>query len=90
MVLIDTHCHLVTDDFDIDREEVISRMIAKGVSRAVVICCDEDESRLGALLRDIIPGSGLHAEYIRRIWNTTVHPSVLRDSETPSRDIKQI
>ncbi|MBR2671511.1 MAG: TatD family hydrolase [Oscillospiraceae bacterium] len=66
MVLIDTHCHLVTDDFDYDRQEVISRMIAKGVSRAVVICCDEDESRLGARLRDENPGfrlaCGIHPQ----------------------------
>ena len=66
MVFIDAHCHLVTDEFDRDRDKVIERMLAKGVSRAVLICCDEEESRLGAELRSRNPGfklaCGIHPQ----------------------------
>ena len=37
MVLVDTHCHLGSRQFDGDRNEVINRMLSAGVSKALVM-----------------------------------------------------
>lgn len=36
MQLIDTHCHIYLPEFDADRDEVISRAVASGVSRIMM------------------------------------------------------
>ena len=43
---IDTHCHLGDPAFDADRQEVVERMRAAGVGRALVI--ESDLNRLDA------------------------------------------
>ena len=58
-MLIDTHCHLTDSAFDADRPEVMERMRAADVGRALVV-----ESRLEQLDRtlawlDTVPGFGL-------------------------------
>lgn len=48
---IDTHCHLTAPQFDDDRDAVVARMKAAGMTAAVTIACDdEDLPKLAALL----------------------------------------
>jgi TatD DNase family protein len=44
MPLIDTHCHLDSDDFDRDRPDIISRAIVAGVERMVAIAVTAESS----------------------------------------------
>ncbi len=67
MPLIDTHCHLDSDDFDRDRPEVISRAIAAGVERMVAIAVAADSSaavvRLAAENEAVYAAVGIHPNY---------------------------
>ena len=36
--IVDSHCHLDFADFDAERDEVIARALAAGVTRMVTIC----------------------------------------------------
>lgn len=44
-MLIDTHCHLDFERFDADREAVVARAVAAGVTRLVVPAVDLDNGR---------------------------------------------
>lgn len=66
--VMDTHCHLTADDFDADRDEVITRMKAAGTMAAIVIGCDDDDYPKVLQLTQQYPGTlwgawGLHPEY---------------------------
>ena len=45
MELVDTHCHLHFDDYDSDREQVLSDSAKAGVSRLICVGCSLDDSR---------------------------------------------
>ena len=38
MNYLDSHCHINDEAFDEDREEVMERMLEKGVTRAMIVC----------------------------------------------------
>ncbi|MBR3228147.1 MAG: TatD family hydrolase, partial [Erysipelotrichaceae bacterium] len=38
MNYLDSHCHINDEAFDEDREEVMERMLEKGVIRAMIVC----------------------------------------------------
>jgi TatD DNase family protein len=50
-VLVDSHCHLDSSDFDADRDEVIERAIEAGIERMVTIGTGEGPPDLEAGLR---------------------------------------
>ena len=50
-MLIDSHCHLDSSDFDIDRDEVIERAVDAGVERLVAIGTGEGPPDLEAGIR---------------------------------------
>ena len=71
--LTDTHCHLNHPDFDDDREEVISRALAAGVERLLVIGYDLASSRFAveiAKSHDVVQAViGIHPESAFE-WNS--------------------
>ena len=52
MIFTDAHCHLGSRQYDLDRDEVITRMLNKGVSKAIVICCSRHDLMEGVKLRN--------------------------------------
>ena len=41
--LIDTHCHLIFENFEKDLEDVVSRLRLRGVKKLVHACCELTE-----------------------------------------------
>ncbi len=39
--LIDSHCHLIFENFETDLEDVVLRLRSKGVKKLVHACCEE-------------------------------------------------
>ncbi len=70
MIYVDTHCHLGSRHFEDDRDDMVKRMLDKGVSRAVIICCGWHDLLEGVKLRDRHPGFMLACG---------VHPQDLED-----------
>ncbi|HDH31690.1 MAG TPA: hydrolase TatD, partial [Candidatus Wolfebacteria bacterium] len=63
-MLIDTHCHLDSKDFDKDREEVIKRARKVGVQKMINVGCDIKQSKNSIALAEkydfIYAAVGLH------------------------------
>ena len=38
--LIDSHCHLIFENFEKDLEDVVSRLRSRGVKKLVHACCE--------------------------------------------------
>ena len=56
MTYSDAHCHLGSCQYDRDRDEMIERMLDKGVSKAIMICCSRHDLLESVKLRDLYPG----------------------------------
>ena len=41
--LIDSHCHLIFENFENDLENVVSRLRSKGIKKLVHACCELSE-----------------------------------------------
>lgn len=54
-MLVDTHCHLDFNSFEVDRQEVIERARAIGIVRLLVPGVNLDSSRAAVQLADIYP-----------------------------------
>jgi TatD DNase family protein len=67
MSLIDTHAHLDSDDFEVDRPAVIERAKAAGVERMIAIAVTADSSaavvRLAAENDAVYAAVGIHPNY---------------------------
>lgn len=67
MELFDTHAHLDDLQFDADRDGVIERARAAGVSRIVAVATTADSSEIGLKLarqyRGVYPSVGIHPNY---------------------------
>jgi TatD DNase family protein len=70
MRLIDTHCHIDVEEFDSDREEVLTRARDAGVTAMIVPAVGREgwDDLLGLCERetDLYPALGLHPVYIDR------------------------
>jgi TatD DNase family protein len=66
-VLIDSHCHLDSSDFDADRDEVIERAVEAGIERMVAIGTGEGPP-------DLEVGIRLAARYPVFLTTVGVHP----------------
>jgi len=64
MILTDTHCHLNLEQFDSDRQEVVSRARAAGVSRilnpALDLASSQEASRLAEDYPEVYAAVGVH------------------------------
>ena len=76
MIYVDAYCHLGSRQYDSDREEVVARMLGKGVDNAVIICCGRHDLLEGVKLRDRHPGFKLAC---------SIHPQDLEDDHSESR-----
>ena len=91
MKLIDSHCHLDSEQFDTDREAVIDRAFAAGVEHMLAIGSGDGPPDLEAAIRitdkypAIYASIGVHphdaakatAESFRRLAELTKHPKVV-------------
>ena len=62
--LIDSHCHLIFENFDKDLEDVVSRLRSKGVKKLVHACCELTEipklKKISRKFNEIYYSVGLH------------------------------
>src|SRR5215467_9828261 len=90
-MLVDSHCHLDSEQFDADREAVIERALAAGVERMVAIGTGDGppDLEVGLRLADRYPAFyatvGVHphdaskssAETWRRMEELLLHPKAI-------------
>lgn len=76
MAYIDAHAHLGSRQFDHNRTEMIARMLAKNVSKAIIICCGMHDLEHGIRLRNENPGFKLAMG---------IHPQDLEEDNLPER-----
>lgn len=65
MQLIDTHCHIYADAFDVDRKEMIDRAVKQGVGKLLMPAIDTETHQAMLALEQDYPGTcfsmmGLH------------------------------
>jgi len=62
--LIDSHCHLIFENFDLDLQDVVSRWRAKGVKKLLHACCELSEipklKKISHEFEEIYYSVGLH------------------------------
>ena len=95
MILIDTHAHLYSDDFDNDRETVIQNAIRSGVK--YILCPNIDSSTLSALdgLCAVYPDychpmMGLHPTSIKEDYKDELEIIRMRLFDSPPTKYKAI
>lgn len=76
-LFIDSHAHMNDSAFDADRDEVIARVFASGVTRFVEIACEEAEWAPALALADKYPGQVSVAAGIHPIEASTQTPQNL-------------
>jgi TatD DNase family protein len=92
-MLIDSHCHLDFPEFHADREQVLERMRAAGVSHALCISVNLEEFPAVAALAEthcnLWATCGIHPDYpdvreasIRDLLEGATHPRVIGIGET--------
>ncbi|MCR4632672.1 MAG: TatD family hydrolase [Erysipelotrichaceae bacterium] len=55
MTYCDAHCHLGSRQFDLDRDEMIERMLKARVNKAIMICCSDHDLQRCLELRKRYP-----------------------------------
>ncbi len=77
--MVDAHCHLFSDAFDSDRDEVIKRAEDIGIARAFVMGEDPDENRRilegSGKYPFVVPFAGYHP------WKFEGHKETIREAE---------
>jgi TatD DNase family protein len=88
MSFIDTHAHLFSEEFDIDRNEIIAKSIKSGVQKIVVP--NLDSSTLVSMLdtcniapQNLFPAIGLHPCSVKANFNDEL--SKLREAVIPGK-----
>ena len=93
--MIDTHAHVYAEEFDADRDEVMSRARQAGVER--IVLANVDEASLSPLIQtcldypDLCVGTiGLHPTEVRDDWDAALTRLRSREAEYPFRAIGEI
>jgi TatD DNase family protein len=94
-VLVDSHCHLDSSDFDVDRDEVIERAVEAGIEQLVAIGTGEGPPDLEAGIRMaerypmLLATVGVHPHdagkatepVLNRVADLLAHPKVIAIGE---------
>jgi TatD DNase family protein len=94
MEIIDSHAHLDMPEFDVDREQVISRAVSSGISRIITIGIDLPSSIKAIELAEkypaVLASVGIHPQESRKVRKEDInklsdmakHPKVVAIGET--------
>ena len=90
--LIDSHCHLIFDNFEKDLEDVVNRLRTKGIKKLVHACCDLTEipklRKISHAFNEIYYSVGLHPLEAKQ-WEQGSQ-SLLRKSAVEDRRVVAI
>ena len=90
--LIDSHCHLIFENFDEDLEEVVQRLRSKGIKKLVHACCELSEipklKKISCKFDEIFYSVGLHPLEAKQ-WVPS-SKSLLRSSAQDDRKVVAI
>ena len=90
--LIDSHCHLIFENFEKDLEDVVLRLRSKGVKKLVHACCELTEipklKNISHKFNEIFYSVGLHPLEAKK-WNSS-SKSILRGSAQEDRKVVAI
>jgi TatD DNase family protein len=86
--LIDSHCHLIFENFEKDLEEVILRLRSRGVKKLVHACCDLTEipklKKISHKFNEIYYSVGLHPLEAKK-WEIDSKSILKRSAQEDSR-----
>ena len=90
--LIDSHCHLIFENFENDLEDVVLRLRSKGVKKLVHACCELTEipklKKISNKFNEIYYSVGLHPLEAKQ-WKLS-SKSILRDSAQEDKRVVAI
>ena len=90
--LIDSHCHLIFENFDKDHEEVVFRFRSRGIKKLVHACCELSEiprlKKISHKYNEIYYSVGLHPLEANK-WELS-SKSLLRSSAQKDRKVVAI
>ena len=90
--LIDSHCHLILENFEKDLENVVSRLRSKGIKKLVHACCELSEipklKKISHEFNEIYYSVGLHPLEAKK-WEQS-SKSVLKKSAQEDRRVVAI
>ena len=90
--LIDSHCHLIFENFEKDLEDVVLRLRSKGIKKLVHACCELTEipklKKISHEFNEIYYSVGLHPLEAKK-WDES-SKSLLRKSAQEDRRVVAI
>ena len=90
--LIDSHCHLIFENFDEDLEEVVQRLRSKGIKKLVHACCELSEipklKKISHVFNEVYYSVGLHPLEAGK-WEKN-YKSLLRNAAQEDRRVVAI
>ena len=86
--LIDSHCHLIFENFEKDLEDVVSRLRSKGIKKLVHACCELTEipklKEISNKFQEIYYSVGLHPLEAKK-WESSSQILLRRSAQEDRR-----
>ena len=86
--LIDSHCHLIFENFEKDLEDVVSRLRSRGVKKLVHACCELTEipklKKISSKFHEIYYSVGLHPLEAKK-WEISSKSHLRRSAQADRR-----